>query len=65
MQRKYNFSKTDWRQLENITVRAVPHKAGFQWQFAGAFYFAVVVITTVGGSRRHLFEDKRNPLGSL
>ncbi|GIY49441.1 potassium channel subfamily K member 9 [Caerostris extrusa] len=28
--------------------RASPHKAGIQWKFAGSFYFATTVLTTIG-----------------
>uniref|UniRef100_A0A1I8BI21 Potassium channel subfamily K member n=1 Tax=Meloidogyne hapla TaxID=6305 RepID=A0A1I8BI21_MELHA len=45
---KYNISSADFRLLESIIVRAIPHKAGHQWKFGGAFYFATTVITTIG-----------------
>ncbi len=48
MFRKYNFSESDFRILEAVVIKSIPHKAGYQWSFAGAFYFATVVITTVG-----------------
>uniref|UniRef100_U3JS19 Potassium two pore domain channel subfamily K member 15 n=1 Tax=Ficedula albicollis TaxID=59894 RepID=U3JS19_FICAL len=35
LRRKYRFS-------------AEPHRAGRQWKFAGSFYFAITVITTIG-----------------
>uniref|UniRef100_A0A1I7X5T2 Ion_trans domain-containing protein n=1 Tax=Heterorhabditis bacteriophora TaxID=37862 RepID=A0A1I7X5T2_HETBA len=47
LQKKYNFTQRDLHLLEAVAVNGIPHKAGFQWQFAGAFYFATVVITTV------------------
>ncbi|KHJ96844.1 Ion channel [Oesophagostomum dentatum] len=34
--------------FESVAIKSIPHKAGFQWQFTGSFYFATVVITTVG-----------------
>uniref|UniRef100_A0A5S6QUV9 Potassium channel domain-containing protein n=1 Tax=Trichuris muris TaxID=70415 RepID=A0A5S6QUV9_TRIMR len=47
-QRKYNFTGDDFRVLQTAVIRSIPQKAGYQWKFAGAFYFATVVITTVG-----------------
>jgi hypothetical protein len=32
---KYNISDGDYRLLESIIVRAIPHKAGHQWKFSG------------------------------
>ncbi|CDW52965.1 Two pore potassium channel protein sup-9 [Trichuris trichiura] len=48
LRRKYNFTGDDFRVLQTVVIRSIPQKAGFQWKFAGAFYFATVVITTVG-----------------
>ncbi|XGW33269.1 hypothetical protein V3C99_017606 [Haemonchus contortus] len=48
LQRKYNFTRRDFELFESVAIKSIPHKAGFQWQFSGAFYFATVVITTVG-----------------
>uniref|UniRef100_A0A914V7R4 Potassium channel domain-containing protein n=1 Tax=Plectus sambesii TaxID=2011161 RepID=A0A914V7R4_9BILA len=48
MFQKYNFTQRDYRVLETVVIKSIPHKAGYQWKFAGAFYFATVVITTVG-----------------
>lgn len=45
---KYNISDEDLRNLTRNVIRSVPHKAGIQWKFAGAFYFATTVITTIG-----------------
>uniref|UniRef100_W5LJT0 Potassium channel subfamily K member 9 n=1 Tax=Astyanax mexicanus TaxID=7994 RepID=W5LJT0_ASTMX len=48
LQGKYNISEDDYRKLESIIVEAEPHRAGVQWKFAGSFYFAITVITTIG-----------------
>ncbi|XP_068928373.1 potassium channel subfamily K member 15 [Petaurus breviceps papuanus] len=46
--RKYRFSTEDYRELERLVLQAEPHRAGRQWKFAGSFYFAITVITTIG-----------------
>ncbi|EYC24883.1 hypothetical protein Y032_0013g2154 [Ancylostoma ceylanicum] len=48
LQRKYNFTSNDMQLFESVAIKSMPQKAGLQWQFSGAFYFATVVITTVG-----------------
>ncbi|ELK30240.1 14-3-3 protein beta/alpha [Myotis davidii] len=40
--------KQDYRELERLALQAEPHRAGRQWKFAGSFYFAITVITTIG-----------------
>ncbi|KAJ7991352.1 hypothetical protein DPEC_G00282920 [Dallia pectoralis] len=50
LQGKYNISEDDYRKLESIIMEAEPHRAGVQWKFAGSFYFAITVITTIGYS---------------
>ncbi|XP_006879329.1 PREDICTED: potassium channel subfamily K member 9 [Elephantulus edwardii] len=45
---KYNMSSEDYRQLELVILQSEPHRAGVQWKFAGSFYFAITVITTIG-----------------
>lgn len=45
---KYRFSADDYREFERLVLRTQPHRAGRQWRFAGAFYFAITVITTIG-----------------
>lgn len=34
--------------LEIVIIENKPHKAGPQWKFAGAFYFATVVLAMIG-----------------
>ncbi|XP_060628176.2 potassium channel subfamily K member 15 [Anolis sagrei] len=48
LQRKYRFSAQDYREFERLVLRNEPHRAGRQWRFAGSFYFAITVITTIG-----------------
>ena len=47
---KYNITQEDLHNLTMNIITNVPHKAGIQWKFAGAFYFATTVITTIGKS---------------
>lgn len=46
--RKYNISQEDYKMIEIVITENKPHKAGPQWKFAGAFYFAAVVLATIG-----------------
>lgn len=46
--KKYNMSTEDYRMLEIVIIENKPHKAGPQWKFAGAFYFATVVLAMIG-----------------
>jgi hypothetical protein len=48
MKLRYNISETDYETLRLNMIRLVPYKAGTQWKFAGAFYFALTVVTTIG-----------------
>uniref|UniRef100_A0A8C2H169 Potassium channel subfamily K member 15-like n=1 Tax=Cyprinus carpio TaxID=7962 RepID=A0A8C2H169_CYPCA len=48
MKRKYRFTELDYREIERVVLQAEPHRAGRQWKFAGSFYFAITVITTIG-----------------
>ncbi|XP_069744141.1 potassium channel subfamily K member 9-like [Narcine bancroftii] len=45
---KYGISEEDYRELEWVVLQSEPHRAGHQWKFAGSFYFAITVITTIG-----------------
>nr|CAD7452016.1 unnamed protein product [Timema tahoe] len=46
--KKYNISEDDFRVMETVVLKTEPHKAGQQWKFAGAFYYATTVLTTIG-----------------
>ncbi|XP_067008522.1 two pore potassium channel protein sup-9 [Anabrus simplex] len=46
--KKYNISEDDFRVMETVVLKTEPHKAGKQWKFAGAFYYATTVLTTIG-----------------
>lgn len=48
MMRKYNITPEDYRMVEIIIIENKPHKAGPQWKFAGAFYFATLVLAMIG-----------------
>lgn len=48
IQEKYNISFDDLERIRKNVITMVPYKAGTQWKFAGAFYFALTVITTIG-----------------
>ncbi|XP_059908748.1 potassium channel subfamily K member 3 [Gadus macrocephalus] len=46
--RRFNLSLANFEELELVVLQLKPHKAGVQWKFAGSFYFAITVITTIG-----------------
>ncbi|XP_056630333.1 two pore potassium channel protein sup-9 [Diorhabda carinulata] len=48
IKKKYNISEEDYRMMELVIIEYKPHKAGPQWKFAGAFYFATVVLAMIG-----------------
>ncbi|XP_055616462.1 potassium channel subfamily K member 9 isoform X1 [Toxorhynchites rutilus septentrionalis] len=45
---KYNITPEDYHMIEIVITENKPHKAGPQWKFAGAFYFATVVLAMIG-----------------
>ncbi|XP_026174416.1 potassium channel subfamily K member 3a [Mastacembelus armatus] len=44
----FNLSTKEFDELEEVVLQLKPRKAGVQWKFAGSFYFAITVITTIG-----------------
>ncbi|XP_070759166.1 potassium channel subfamily K member 15-like [Enoplosus armatus] len=48
LKKKYGFTEEDYREIERVVLQSEPHRAGRQWKFAGSFYFAITVITTIG-----------------
>ena len=48
MIKKYNITNQDYLMVEIVIIENKPHKAGPQWKFAGAFYFATVVLAMIG-----------------
>ncbi|XP_078033150.1 TWIK-related acid-sensitive K[+] channel 7 isoform X1 [Augochlora pura] len=48
MMKKYNITQEDYKMLEIVIIENKPHKAGPQWKFAGAFYFATLVLAMIG-----------------
>lgn len=45
---RYNMTNDDYELLRRTVLISKSYKAGIQWKFAGAFYFALSVITTIG-----------------
>lgn len=45
---RFKLSPAEFDELEKMVLQLKPHKAGVQWKFAGSFYFAITVITTIG-----------------
>ena len=48
MHKKYNISPEDDQVMGEVIPLLQPFKAGKPWQFAGAFYYATTVLTTIG-----------------
>lgn len=66
LMRKYNLTKENFEELEHVVLQLKPHKAGVQWKFAGSFYFAITVITTIGEQLilySHVYTWRQDSLG--
>jgi len=48
MKERYNISTEDYERLRINVWKVMPYKSGRQWKFAGAFYFSLTVVTTIG-----------------
>ncbi|XP_017890054.1 two pore potassium channel protein sup-9 [Ceratina calcarata] len=48
MMKKYNITQEDYKMLEIVITENKPHKAGPQWKFTGAIYFATLVLAMIG-----------------
>ncbi|KAI4471013.1 potassium channel subfamily k [Holotrichia oblita] len=48
VRRKYNITDEDFKIMETVVLKSEPHRAGRQWKFVGAFYYATTVLTTIG-----------------
>lgn len=48
MKLKFNISDEDLNILEEMIPLHQPYKAGKPWKFAGSFYYATTVLTTIG-----------------
>lgn len=45
---KYQITEEDYKMVEVVIIESKPHKAGPQWKFTGAFYFATLVLAMIG-----------------
>ena len=54
MLEKYKISNDDFDILEEVVQLQQPYKAGKPWKFAGSFYYATTVLTTIGKCNRRI-----------
>ena len=54
---KYKISEDDFNILEEVVQLQQPYKAGKPWKFAGSFYYATTVLTTIGTYALDTIED--------
>lgn len=45
---RFLIDEDDYAKIHKFILSMKPHRAGTQWKFAGSFYFATTVITTIG-----------------
>lgn len=45
---RFLIDDADYNEIHKFVLKMKPHRAGTQWKFAGSFYFATTVITTIG-----------------
>ena len=59
MLRKYHIDQDDFNILEEVVQLQQPYKAGKPWKFAGSFYYATTVLTTIGKTtiKKRIFNE--------
>ena len=58
MLRKYKIVKHDFNILEEVVQLSQPYKAGKPWKFAGSFYYATTVLTTIGKNFDQIYSSR-------
>ena len=51
--------------MEEVVYLMKPYKAGKPWQFAGSFYYATTVLTTIGNPIFQTSKETFNSMGRL
>ena len=62
---KYDISKHDFNILEEVVQLQQPYKAGKPWKFAGSFYYATTVLTTIGTYTTVVENHIKSPFSTL